>query len=166
MNRLLRRKGLARTSSTPGRTRAVNYFLINGKFYFVDLPGYGYAKAGWEDRQSWAELMDQYFRAALPAAQVLQLVDSKVGATRLDEEGHEYLKSFGATITVTPTKIDRLSRSRRPAAVAEIRRTLKLDETVKTIAVSAKEGDGIQELWREILHNLDPESRPDEDHHG
>lgn len=167
MNRLLKRKGLARTSGTPGRTRAVNYFLINGKFYFVDLPGYGYAKAGWKDRQSWADLMDQYFRAALPAAQILQLVDSKVGATRLDEEGYEYLKSFGATITVAATKIDRLPRGRRPAALAEIRRALQLDETVKTVAVSARDGDGIQELWREILHNLDPGSRePNEDHHG
>ncbi len=167
MNRLLRRKGLARTSSTPGRTRAVNYFLINRKFYFVDLPGYGYAKAGWKDRQSWADLIDTYFRAALPAAQIILLVDSKVGATRLDEEGYEYLQSFDATITVAATKIDRLPRGRRPAALAQLRRTLQLKETVNTIAASAKDGDGIQELWGEILRNLDPGLREsNEDHHG
>ena len=68
MNRLLGRKGLARTSSTPGRTRAVNYFLVNRRFYFVDLPGYGYAKAGKEERREWAALVDGYFRDEPAAA--------------------------------------------------------------------------------------------------
>jgi len=63
LNRLLGRKGLARVSSTPGRTRLVNYFLINRRFWFVDLPGYGYAKAGKDERREWAALADSYFRA-------------------------------------------------------------------------------------------------------
>ncbi|MGH9361388.1 MAG: ribosome biogenesis GTP-binding protein YihA/YsxC, partial [Thermoanaerobaculia bacterium] len=83
LNRLLGRKGLARTSSTPGRTRAVNYFLVNGRFYFVDLPGYGYAKAARVERRAWGALVDRYLRRALPGSQVVLLVDGKVGATEL-----------------------------------------------------------------------------------
>jgi len=71
LNRLLGRKGLARTSSTPGRTRAVNYFLVNGRFYFVDLPGYGYAKAARTERRAWGALVDRYLQQALPGSQVV-----------------------------------------------------------------------------------------------
>lgn len=153
LNRLLGRKGLARISSTPGRTRAANYFLVNRRFYFVDLPGYGYAKAGLKDRQAWAAAVDAYCRASLPGALVVLLVDSKVGATKLDVEAWSYLQAFGAEIVVVATKSDRLSSNRRRSALDAIRRTLQLGDDVKVIPVSARSGDGIKELWREIdLH--------------
>lgn len=157
LNRLLGRKGLARTSSTPGRTRAVNYFLVNGQVYFVDLPGYGYAKAGLKERQAWAAAADAYCRASLPGALVVQLVDSKVGATELDAEAWTYLQAFGARIVVAATKSDRLSSNRRRAALDIIRRTLQVGEDIKVIPVSARSGDGIKELWREIDLQLQSE---------
>lgn len=153
LNRLLGRKGLARISSTPGRTRMVNYFLVNDRVYFVDLPGYGYAKAGLKDRQAWAVLVDEYFRSSVPDALVIQLIDSKVGATDLDLEAWRYLRGFDAKIVIVATKSDRLSRSRRPAALDGIRRALQLGEETQVIPVSASTGDGMKELWREIdLH--------------
>ena len=153
LNRLLGRKGLARISSTPGRTRAANYFLVNRRFYFVDLPGYGYAKAGLKEREAWAAAVDAYCRASLPGALVVLLVDSKVGATQLDLEAWDYLSAFGARIVVAATKSDRLSNNRRRSALDAIRRTLQLGDDVKVIPVSARSGDGIKELWREIdLH--------------
>ena len=84
LNRLLGRKALARISSNPGRTQSVNYFLINERYYFVDLPGYGYAKVSRTEREEWARFIDAYFQDALPHAHVLHLVDGKVGATNLD----------------------------------------------------------------------------------
>lgn len=159
MNRLLGRKGLARTSSTPGRTRAVNLFLINRRFYFVDLPGYGYAKAGHGERQRWAGLVESYLRHAASEpnggpAQVVQLVDAKVGATDLDAQALDYLLSFDATVTVVATKADKLPRGRRKGAMDDIRRTLGLPEGVAPLAVSAKTGDGVGELWNAISARL------------
>lgn len=164
MNRLLGRKGLARTSSTPGRTRSINYFLINRRCYFVDLPGYGYAKAAKRDRQSWAELVDRYFRHAggedregmlariVQHVQVVQLIDAKVGATPLDVEAHAYLTSFGSPVTVVATKIDRVGKGRRAQALAAI--AGDLGSATEPISVSAVSGEGIKDLWRVIDDHL------------
>jgi GTP-binding protein len=154
LNRLLGRKALARTGSTPGRTRAVNYFLINRRFWFVDLPGYGYAKAGRDDRRRWAELVDRYLRQALPRAQVVLLVDAAVGATESDVQAHQYLASFGAHLTVAATKIDRIGRGKRAAALAGIRRELGLEEQPGPVAVSARTGEGIGALWSALAPRL------------
>ena len=154
MNRLLRRKKLARTSSTPGRTRSVNYFLIDDRFYFVDLPGYGYAKAGHEDREAWAQLTDSYFtRPDFPGTVVL-LVDGKVGATDLDVQAVEYLEHLGVPLVVVATKIDRVPKSRRARQLAEVRQRLTLPATAQLLAVSAQTGEGIPDLWRELRLRL------------
>jgi GTP-binding protein len=155
MNALLGRKGLARTSSTPGRTRAVNYFLVNRRFYFVDLPGYGYAKAAKDDRREWAALVDGYIREVLDRALVVMLVDGKVGATKLDGQAYEYLSSLGAKMMVVPTKIDRLPRSRRAQMQRGIGEALGLGESVPLIPVSAHSGEGMKELWGAVASHLE-----------
>jgi GTP-binding protein len=156
MNRMLGRKGLARIGSTPGRTRAVNYFLINGRCYFVDLPGYGYARAGRNERRQWAEVVNSYLRQAMPhvqQAQLLMLVDGDVGATPLDQQAYEYLSSLGAKIAIAATKIDRVPRGRRAAALRGIGATLGKPEATPLIPVSAHSGEGMKELWSVIdLH--------------
>lgn len=150
LNRLLGRKGLARISSTPGRTRAVNLFQVNRNCYFVDLPGYGYAKAGKKHRQAWAELVEDYCQAALSTAMVVHLVDARVGATDLDVEAFEYLASFDPHIAVVATKSDCLSQGKVLTALKGINLRLGLQEDEKAIAVSARTGNGMNELWREI----------------
>ncbi|HEX2223856.1 MAG TPA: ribosome biogenesis GTP-binding protein YihA/YsxC [Thermoanaerobaculia bacterium] len=155
MNALLGRKGLARTSSTPGRTRAVNYFLVNRRFYFVDLPGYGYAKAAKDDRREWAALVDGYIREVLDRALVVMLVDGKVGATKLDGQAYEYLSSLGAKMVVVPTKIDRLPRSRRAQMQRGIGEALGLGGSVPLIPVSAHSGEGMKELWGAVASRLE-----------
>jgi len=159
LNRLLGKRGLARTSSTPGRTRAVNYFLVNDRCYFVDLPGYGYAKAGKDERREWAELVDGYVREVVGRARVVLLVDGKVGATPLDVEALRYLRSLGAGVTVVATKMDRVPAGKRAKAVSEIRRTLSLDGDDDLIAVSAETGEGMKELWSTILLHLEASTR-------
>jgi GTP-binding protein len=158
LNRLLGRKGLARTSSTPGRTQAVNYFLVNRRFYFVDLPGYGYAKAGKEARREWAARVEGYFREAPPALLVL-LVDGNVGATPLDEQAHEYLSGLPVEILVAATKIDRISRGRWAQVARDIRTVLSLGSEIPVIPVSARSGDGIKELWGTIAPRLEASAR-------
>ncbi len=149
LNRLLGRKNLARISSSPGKTRAVNYFLIESRFYFVDLPGYGYAKVAKTERQSWAKLMEQYFQHVKDRVHVIQLVDGKVGATELDVQASEYLSSLGCGRTVVATKMDRVRPNQRARRLVEIRDQLTL-QTETLIAFSAQTGEGVKELWKEI----------------
>jgi GTP-binding protein len=158
LNRLLGRKALARTSSTPGRTQAVNYFLVNRRFYFVDLPGYGYAKAGKEERREWAARVEGYFREEPPDAVVL-LVDGKVGATPLDVQAYEYLSGLGVAMLVAATKVDKVSRGRWAATLKEVRQALGLQEAVPVIPVSAHSGEGIKELWGAIASRLEASAR-------
>ena len=151
-------KGLGRTSSTPGRTQAVNYFLVNRRFDFVDLPGYGYAKAGKEERREWAARVEGYFREAPPALLVL-LVDGNVGATKLDEQAYEYLSGLQAEILVAATKVDRFSRGRWPLVTRDIRKALNLSSEIPVLPVSARSGDGIKELWGAIAPRLEASTR-------
>ena len=161
LNKLVRKKGLARTGSTPGRTRAVNYFLINDRFYFVDLPGYGFAKAPRSERQKWAELMNDYFRAhqaagpgEAPEKLLVQLIDSKVGATDLDVEAQEYFRHLGLAQFLVATKIDKVPRSRRHRALKVIRERLDIPEYVSLVPFSALSGEGVQELWKGVRKHL------------
>lgn len=155
LNTLLQRKGLARTSSTPGRTQAVNYFLINRRFYFVDLPGFGYAKASKTDRQSWAELTESYLSFQGEKSErhlgIVQLVDGKVGATDLDSQAQDYFRSLGLQPTIVATKIDKVPRSQRARRLVEIRQQLTLPDDAEIFAVSAETGEGVQPLWKGIL---------------
>jgi GTP-binding protein len=163
LNRLLGRKALARISSTPGRTRAVNYFLVNERVWFVDLPGYGFARAGREERRRWAEVVAAWLADSADVAQVVLLVDAKVGATPLDVQAYEYLSGFGVPVVVAATKADKVGRGRLGRATAEIRRALGIGSeagATPVVPVSSKTGDGIRELWREIDGRL--EGRPHE----
>ncbi|MEE8526804.1 MAG: ribosome biogenesis GTP-binding protein YihA/YsxC [Thermoanaerobaculia bacterium] len=161
MNRLLNRKGLARTGSTPGRTQAVNYFLINGNLYFVDLPGYGFAKAPRTERRRWAELMNDYFgRPEAPQTLLLQLVDGKVGATRLDVEALAYFQSLGLEPLIVATKIDKLPRTRRPRSLTSIRERLGCAGGEMIVPFSAVTGEGVQQLWGGISDFLERRRRP------
>lgn len=150
LNRLAGRKALARVSSSPGRTRAINYFLINSRFFFVDLPGYGYAKTSRRERRRWADLVEGYLRGGVAGARrlVVQLIDANVGATPLDVEAVDYLRSLGSGPTLVATKIDRLPRGRRPQRLEEIRQALTPEDPRGPLPVSARTGEGIRELWR------------------
>jgi GTP-binding protein len=156
LNRLLGRKALARISSTPGRTRAVNYFLINDALYFVDLPGYGYARVGKQERRSWAKLMEAYLRQAADSAMVVQIVDAKVGATELDLQAWDYLVSLGYEPLVAATKTDRLGQSKLKRAMDDIRRQLGVSEPGAVVPFSARSGAGVKELWSRIDQFLKP----------
>jgi len=150
LNQLVGRKALAKISSNPGKTRAVNYFLIDASYYFVDLPGFGYAKASKTDRQAWARLMDLYFQTTHPRPQVIQLVDAKVGATPLDIQAIEYLRDQGCEPAVVATKIDRISKNQRYRQLAAIRQALALSNEHPPTSCSSRTGEGVKDLRRVI----------------
>ena len=158
LNQLVGRGKLARISSTPGRTRAINYFLINETFYLVDLPGYGYARVSKTERQTWARLMDAYFQQESRSRHLIQLVDAKVGATPLDVQARDYLASLGVEGDVVATKIDKIGRGRRKAALDSIRSTLGMDDG-ELVPFSAKSGEGTRAIWRVIDDRLGSSSR-------
>lgn len=156
LNKLLGRKALARISRRPGRTQSVNYFLINERFYFVDLPGYGYARASQEARKQWASLVDGYLRQAGEVTRVIVLVDGKVGATPLDEEAVDYLESLELEMSIVATKIDQVPRGKRPKALAAVREKLRLQEELDPIGLSSKTGEGMKQLWQSLAIHLNP----------
>jgi GTP-binding protein len=148
------RKGLAKTSSTPGRTQTINYFLINDSLWFVDLPGYGYAKTSKDKRQAWAKTVEHYFERALPAATAVLLIDAKVGGTPLDAAAWEYLTGNGAQPVVVATKVDKVPRGKRHQARVALRERVGLPEGYPVAEVSVSTGEGIRELMREITARL------------
>ena len=154
LNKVLQRKKLARIGSTPGRTRAVNYFLINERFYFVDLPGYGFAKASKSDRQKWAELMDLYFRDSGEGGSqrflLTHLVDGKVGATELDLQARDYFLDLSLDVFTVATKMDKVPRSRRVRQLKAIRQQLELTDDDVIVPFSALSGEGGQQIWKGI----------------
>jgi GTP-binding protein len=161
LNALLGRRGLARTSSTPGRTQAVNYFLVNDRVWFVDLPGYGYAKASKQSRERWGQTIERYFEQSLPGAVVVLLLDAKVAGTPLDAAAWSYFTGKGTAPIAVATKIDKVSRGRRQQAIAELRRRVGISAAHPVIELSTETGEGLKELWREITHRQQQEPRRD-----
>ena len=159
LNELLGRK-LARTSSTPGRTQTINYFRINGSFYFVDLPGFGYARASKEARSQWAEVINDYLRTPHPRRMVIQLVDARVGATALDEQAGEYFAGLGLRILTVATKADDVKRGERARRMRQIAEALQVGEPTAILAVSTQTGEGVRELWKSIAEFLAGKAPP------
>lgn len=151
INRLLGRKDLARTSSRPGRTRSVNFFLIDDSWYVVDLPGYGYARVSKSEREAWGRSVGRYFRSAAGRVRVVLLVDGKVAGTPLDSEAYGYLQSLGLEPVVVVTKIDRVKRGARAGTLAKVAELLGMPSGVELFPVSSRTGEGVSRLFAELL---------------
>jgi GTP-binding protein len=141
---------IARTSAAPGKTRLVNYYLVDSKFYLVDLPGYGYARGGYESVEAFEQLTQQYFdpstRAERRIAGVLQLIDSRHPDLPQDGAGYAWLLGVQASVAIVATKMDKLNRSEQTRTIKALKE--KYDSPV--LAVAAQKGDGLDELWKLI----------------
>lgn len=146
LNKMVNRKGLARTSNTPGRTRLINFFRINGQFHLVDLPGYGYAKVSAGERESWGRMIEGYLTGRGNLLGVCQLIDSRHPPTALDMEVHQWFKDKRITVAVIATKTDKMSRSRQLRSLQIIKNDLKLLPDEKVLPFSAITGQGREEL--------------------
>jgi len=148
INSLLVRKGLARTSNTPGRTQSINFFLINDGFYFADLPGYGYAKVSKTMRSDWGKMAEEYLAERDELALCVQLVDSRHKPTPLDIQLNEWLNHNNKPHLIVATKADKISNNELRKSIAEAE---KLLPGAKILAYSAQTGRGRDQVWTEIL---------------
>ena len=145
INRLLNRKNFARVGSEPGKTVQVNYFLVDERVYWIDLPGYGYAKVSQKERERWAELMEQFFASGLFSLGVM-IVDARHKPTADDVTMAAYFQQSGRPFTVVANKLDKLKKSEIEPNLALIRETLSLTEDTALIPFSAEKGQGREAL--------------------
>ena len=150
LNRLVRRKRFARVSNTPGRTREVNFFLVNGKFVLVDLPGYGYARISKERRAEWKPLIEGYLRSSKELRGIVQLLDVRHEPTRDDRQMLAFLASVGVPTLFALTKIDKLTASQRKDRIAALVDALETNED-QVIPFSAVTGEGRDELAEAVV---------------
>lgn len=154
INALLGRKSLARVSSAPGKTITINFYEVDKKLYLVDLPGYGFAKRTFEDKQQWSALTDGYFTSNKNIdrlALVLQLVDSRIGPTKDDEMMLDFLRESQIPFVIVATKTDKLNATERKKNLEAIAKH-PLAAGVKVIPFSALKGEGKEELWKTVFH--------------
>ena len=150
INRLLNRKNFARVGATPGKTTQINYFRIDDKIYFTDLPGYGYARVSKDERDRWGRLMESYFAEEDLITLGVLIVDARHKPTADDVTMCDYFKSTGCPMVVVANKLDKLKKSEIEPNLALIRQTLSLAETVLLIPFSAEKGTGKTELLAAI----------------
>ena len=154
INRMLNRKNYARVGSEPGKTVHVNYFFIDEKVYFVDLPGYGFARVSQAERDRWGRLMEDFFADPSLMSLGVMIVDARHKPTADDVTMAEWFKSSGRPLVVVANKLDKLKKSEIDANLQCIRETLSLPEDVLLIPFSAEKGQGREVLLAEILKLL------------
>ena len=156
INRVLNRKNFARVGETPGKTVHINFFRIDNRAYFVDLPGYGYAKVPKAEKERWGKLMEQYFSVPERVSLGIQIVDARHKPTADDVTMCAYFQSTGRPFAVVANKLDKLKKSELEPNLALIRQTLALSEDTPLIPFSAEKGTGRDELVKAILAACEP----------
>jgi GTP-binding protein len=148
INALLGRRGVARTSATPGRTRQLNFFLVNERFVLVDLPGYGFAVGSEEERRAWGPLVETYLRERETLRGMVVIVDVRRGLEADDAELLEYLAALPLPAVLVATKLDKLGRGAARSALDALAR--RVGGGVPVIGFSARTGEGRDALWRVV----------------
>ncbi|WP_160672866.1 ribosome biogenesis GTP-binding protein YihA/YsxC [Clostridium sp. C8-1-8] len=154
INSITNRRGLAKVSQTPGKTRLINFFLINNDFYLVDLPGYGYAKVSKTEKASWGKIIETYLSSRLQLKRVVLLVDCRHKPTEDDIMMHEWIKHYGYDVLVIATKSDKLSKNELRKSEKVIRDTLKLAQEDKLYYFSSLNKVGRDELVDSIFDDI------------
>jgi GTP-binding protein len=155
INTLVNRKGLARTSSAPGKTQSINFYLVNQSFCLVDLPGYGYAKVPHQLHKQWSPLIEKYCRNRKNLRGVVVIIDARVGPTPLDLSLINWLNGISVPALFTVTKIDKLSKNKVAKALEQTAHTLAI-APAEIIPFSAHTGEGKKQLWQAILAIIKP----------
>ncbi|MGM9523947.1 MAG: ribosome biogenesis GTP-binding protein YihA/YsxC [Faecousia sp.] len=150
LNCVLQRKNFARVGQKPGKTIHINYFKVDGRAYFVDLPGYGYAQVAASEKERWGKLMEAYFARAEEISLGAMIVDARHAPTKLDCVMAELFQSTGCPFLVVANKLDKLKKSEIEPNMQCIRQTLRLSEETMLLPFSAEKGTGRNELVRAI----------------
>ena len=155
INRLLNRKNFARVGAAPGKTVHINYFDIDGTFYLVDLPGYGYARVSKGERDRWGKLMEDYFARPGLLTLGVMIVDARHRPTADDQTMARWFRDTGCPLIVVANKLDKLKKSEIEPNLQRVRDTLELPDEVNVIPCSAEKGEGRAELLGLILEHLE-----------
>ena len=150
INTLVRRKGLARTSNTPGRTQEINFFTVNGRIAFIDLPGYGYAKVPEKIRKNWGPMIEAYLSGRQTLRLVVLILDIRRDPSPEDRQLIAWLQFYGIPFLIALTKIDKVTRNQRGERQRLVGERLDLATGHPLILFSARTGEGKDLLWREI----------------
>ncbi|MBO4871862.1 MAG: YihA family ribosome biogenesis GTP-binding protein [Lachnospiraceae bacterium] len=148
INGLMNRKSLARVSAEPGKTRTINYYHINDAFYFVDLPGYGFAKVSEKEKAAWGKMIERYLNTSKALKQIFLLADIRHAPSAADKQMADWIRASGREPVVIATKLDKINRSQRAAQQKLIRAELALCAESKIFPYSALSKEGREEIYQ------------------
>lgn len=151
INTLLNRKSIARVSQSPGKTRTINFYTVNEQFYFVDLPGYGYAKLSKEEQEGWGKMMERYFIESPNLIHLFLLVDIRHEPKDSDVQMYQFAHHWNIPITVIATKSDKINRSQLQKNISIIRKKLKLLNGEEVFMISSLKKTGKEEIWNKMI---------------
>lgn len=154
INKMLNRKNLARTSSKPGKTQTLNFFKINDEFYFVDVPGYGFARVSKTEKEKWGKMIEEYFIDRGPLRAVVQLIDLRHPPTRDDKDMYDFLKYHQIPTVIVATKADKISKGQWQKHMKIVKETLGLHPGDSLILFSSETGQGKDETWKELFSRM------------
>lgn len=147
INKLINRKNLARTSSSPGKTQTLNFYKINDAFYFVDVPGYGYAKVSKKERKKWGQMMEEYFQTRDTLKAAVLITDVRHEPPSTDVQMYDFLKHFELPVLVVATKLDKVPKNKRAQYIKRTKETLEMEPEDEIIPFSSETGEGKDEAW-------------------
>jgi GTP-binding protein len=156
INKMLARKAIARISSKPGKTQTLNFFKINGDLYFVDVPGYGFAKVSKTEKEKWGKMIEQYFTNREDLKAVILLIDLRHPPTKDDQAMYGFLKHNGIPVIVVATKADKINRGQWQKHMKVVKETLELYPDDTLLLFSSETGQGKDEAWHEIWKKINP----------
>lgn len=147
INKMLNRKNLARTSSKPGKTQTLNFYIINGMMHFVDVPGYGYAKVSKSEREAWGKMIETYVTTREQLKAVIQIIDLRHPPSKDDCLMYDFLKHYQIPCIVIATKCDKIPKSKWQKHIKIVKETLDLEEGDPIIMFSSETGEGKDKAW-------------------
>jgi GTP-binding protein len=154
INTLLNKKNLARVGATPGKTRVINFYNIDNKLYFVDLPGYGYAKVSKAQKASWNEMIETYLKTRTQLKSIIMLVDLRHTPSDNDQIMYQWILSRLMPVVVVAAKADKIPRSQLQNRLQDITATLEIPGAVLPIPFSAITNQGKDEIWKQIIQQV------------
>ncbi len=162
INTMINRTNLARTSGKPGKTRTINFYIINDKFRLVDLPGYGYAQVSKSEKEKWGHIIEEYLSSRENLKEIVLIVDMRHEPTNQDLMMYEWIKSYGFSGLVVATKADKISKANWQKHTSIIRKKLDIKDNDLIIPFSASKKINIDKFWKIFEDRLDKEktSRP------
>lgn len=162
INALMNRKSLARTSSQPGKTQTINFYHINDAFYYVDLPGYGYAKVPVAEKAKWGKMVERYLQKSAMLKCVFLLIDIRHEPSANDQQMADWIRSNGFVPVILATKADKLNRSQIPRQIKLVREGLGLEKDSTVIPFSSVTKQGREEIWAFIEQMMQKEEEQEE----